>query len=69
MFGSKNFKNLGVDTFPRPVGHFGAPGGHFGFQGYPPILIERMLPASKYEVEFRQVYTGANLGVDTFPSP
>ena len=24
-------KNLGVDTFPDPVGHFGPPGGHFGF--------------------------------------
>ena len=24
-------KNLGVDTFPDPVGHFEAPGGRFGF--------------------------------------
>ena len=24
-------KNLGVDTFPDPVGHFRSPGGHFGF--------------------------------------
>ena len=24
-------KNLGVNTFPDPVGHFGAPGDHFGF--------------------------------------
>ena len=24
-------KNLGVDPFPDPVGHFRAPGGHFGF--------------------------------------
>ena len=38
VLGSKNLfsempKNLGVDTFPDPVGHFGAPGGHFGFRG------------------------------------
>ena len=25
--------NLGLDTFPNPVGHFGAPGGHFGYSG------------------------------------
>ena len=24
-------KNLGVDTFPDPVGHFGPPSGHLGF--------------------------------------
>ena len=23
-------KNLGVDTFPDPVSHFGAPSSHFG---------------------------------------
>ena len=36
-------KNLGVDTFPNPVDHFGIPGGHFRFQGYPPFLIEGVL--------------------------
>ena len=25
--------NLGLDPFPDPIGHFGAPGGHFGFRG------------------------------------
>ena len=34
VLGSKRPKNIGVDTFPDPVGHFLAPGGHIGlFRG------------------------------------
>ena len=39
-------KNLGVDIFSDPIGHFGAPGGYFGFYRWCGVARFKRVPPS-----------------------